>query len=152
MNNEIESLRNTISSSFNELQQTNLKLQTDLSASEVRLAEVKESTKSQLQEAMDTIRTLSAEVVSKGQQIERIEREMQATSKADEERLLALQEQLRKALEEKSLADSLSAELTSKINTLQDQLVHQQNEITLVTYVHLALNLNFLTNLMISDS
>lgn len=152
MNNEIESLRNTISSSFNELQQTNLKLQTDLSASEVRLAEVKESTKSQLQEAMDTIRTLSAEVVSKGQQIEGIEREMQATSKADEERLLALQEQLRKALEEKSLADSLSAELTSKINTLQDQLVHQQNEITLVTYVHLALNLNFLTNLMISDS
>ena len=133
------------------------RLQDELTASDARLTEVKESAKAQLQKAVDKIRTMAAAADSKDlevtrltaerddlhAQLEVLRREGQVRSTSE---LESTQNELRKALEEKAATDDICTDLRkaleiaissqeaykAEMQDLQEQLTARSNDITVV--------------------
>ena len=136
------------------------RLQGDLTISEGRVLEVKESAKAQLQKAMDKIRAMTAAVDSKNQQLDdlsaqldTLRQESQAKSADEEERRSALQirvqtleDELEKTLQAKVAADERCTELQSSLESTSSSTeanlynLEQQLKVTLNKLAEVGLN------------
>ena len=136
---EIDALRIQL----NSVESDHSRLQSELTASEVRLGEVKESAKAQLQKAVDKIRTLTASVDSKDQQLNELKSQLEANQDESQIRMRSLEADIKKFTEDKIAQDTFCAELrnslesvslasASKVQALEEQLIKLEKEISSV--------------------